>query len=244
MTTWQTKNNIQASFDSTLKDSNLEGVAVDFTELTIDSLLNDGGLKDLPIVSILVGLSKFGINIHDKLFLKKILAFLSGVKDISPKERNKMIKDIDESKEYRVKVGEKLLYIIDSCNDFENSEKVARVFRAFVEKRIDYEDFLRTANVLEKITSDDFKWFLNNAVNHMSVEDAGWLLGSGLFDLYYNPVDVSVREEDDYKTLLEGGNKYRTNVEGGDMNVTISRTGEIIMELFNSEYKKPRIIKI
>jgi hypothetical protein len=172
--------------------------------------------------------------------LKKILSFLNGLKDVSVEDRNKMIKLIDESKKHRVKVGEKLLYIIDSCNDFENSERIAVVFRAFIKGQINYEDFLITSNVLEKISSYDFKWFIKHAKSYMSVEDAGSLISSGLFDLYYNPVDVTVNDEDDYKKLRENPNssKYKTEVEGGDMNANLSRAGEVVMELFNPEYKK------
>jgi hypothetical protein len=237
-------NNIQASFDITLKDTDLENLAVDVAELTIDNVLDDGLLKDIPIVRTLVNLSKLGANIHDKLFLKKILSFLNGLKDVSVEDRNKMIKDIDESKEHRVKVGEKLFYIIDSCNDFENSERVANVFKAFVGGKISYNDFLATSNILEKISNHDFKWFVKNAKNYMSVESVGSLISSGLFDLYYNSVDVRVMDEDDHKTLQEGGDKYKADVEGGDINVNISRAGEVIMELFNPEYIKPKVVKI
>lgn len=239
----QTKNNIQESFDITLKDTNLEGLVMDFTEISIDSLLDDGVLRSVPIVATLVNLLKFGANIHDKLFGEKILSFLSGLKNVSPRKRKNMIEAIDKSKKHRVKVGKKLLYIIDSCSDFENSERVAYVFKGVIEEKISYDDLLKTANVLAKTTSTDFKWFVKNARNYMRVEDVGSLVGSGLFDLYYNPIYISVDEEDDYKTLLEGGRKYKADIDGGDVRVTISRAGEVIMELFNPEYEKPKTTK-
>src|SRR5882757_4297819 len=111
------QNNIQEAFDTTLKDTNLHGVAIDFSEITIDSLLKDDLLKEIPIVKTLVSFAKLGVNIRDRLFLKKIISFMIELKDKSPSERSIMINKIDDSKEYRVKVGEKLLYIIDSCHD-------------------------------------------------------------------------------------------------------------------------------
>ena len=236
----QPQNNIQLSFDSTLKDANLNGIAIDFTELTIDSILNDGLIKEVPIIGTLVNLSKMGANIHDKLFLKKILSFLNGLKDISAEDRNKIIKEIDDSKKYRVRVGEKILYIIDSCNDFENSERVSIIFRAFVEGKISYDDFLRTANVIQKITNYDLQWFLEEAKDYMSSEDARGLIGSGLFDLRYEPVDVRVDDEDDYKKLRENSyaSKYKAEVEGGGVDVTLSRVGNIIMDLFGNKKRR------
>jgi hypothetical protein len=238
------ENKIQKSFDLTITDSNLEDLAIDFSELTIDSLLDESLFKDIPIVSTIVSLSKFGANVRDKLFLRKIFSFLSGLKGVPAINRSKMIKKIDESKQYRVKVGEKLLYIIDSCSDFENSERIAYLFKAFIEGVIDYNDFLRTSNVLEKITDYDFKWFIKNAKEHTNVENVGGLISSGLFDLSYNPIDVQVNEESDRKTLLEGGSKYKTDVDGGDMIVTFSHAGEIVMKLFNPEYNQRRPLSI
>ena len=41
---------------------------------------------------------------------------------ISADECEKVISEIDNSKKYRIKLGEKLLYIIDKCDDHEKSE--------------------------------------------------------------------------------------------------------------------------
>ncbi len=231
---------IQESFDSTLKDTDLKGIAIDITELALDSIIKDPTVQSLPIVGTVIGITKLGANIHDKLFLKKIISFLNGLKNVSVEDRNKIIKEIDESKKYRVKVGEKLLYIIDSCNDFENSERVANVFKFFVNGKISYDDFLKTSNVLQKITNYDLQWFLNKAKDFMNSEDVRGLIGSGLFDLEYEPVDVRVDDEDDYKKLRENPNssKYKAEVDGGGINITLSRVGNIIMDIFGSREKK------
>jgi hypothetical protein len=49
------------------------------------------------------------------------------------------------------------------------------------------------------MTSYDLKWFLQNTREYMSVEEAGSLISSGLFDLHYEQIDVSVEDQDDYK---------------------------------------------
>ena len=221
-------NNIQESFDKTLKQTNFQDITIDISEITIDTLLKDGILKDIPIVGTLIHLAKLGANIRDLLFLKKIISFMNGLKDISPTERNKMINEIDDSKEYRVKVGEKLLYIIDTCSDYENSENVSQLFKAFLEKKITYDEFLRSSNIIERVTSYDLKWFLKNTCEYMSVEEVGSLISSGLFDLHYEQIDVSVEDQDDYKS----SDRYKTHINGGETGVTISRVGEIILEVF------------
>jgi len=64
-------NDIQKSLDHTLSDSNLIGIGANLTEITIDSIMKDCLLKDVPIVNTLISLTKFGANIKDRLFLKK-----------------------------------------------------------------------------------------------------------------------------------------------------------------------------
>ena len=220
-------NNIQESFDKTLKDTNFQDTAIDISEITIDNLLKDGLFKDIPIVGTLIHFAKLGANVRDLLFLKKIISFMNGLKDISPAKRSKMINKIDDSKEYRVKVGEKLLYIIDSCNDYENSENVSMLFKAYLKGKITYDEFLGSSNVIERIGRYDLKWFLKNTRGSMRVEEVGSLISSGLFDLHYEQIDVSVEDQDDY----ESSERYKTRVNGGETYVTISRVGEIILEV-------------
>ena len=53
------------SFASSLFDESKDPIG-DITELGIDSLLDDGVFKDLPIVSMLVGVKNTYQNIHDR----------------------------------------------------------------------------------------------------------------------------------------------------------------------------------
>lgn len=239
--------NIQNSFEVTLTDSNLQNLGTDIAELALDSVLNEGLLKEIPVVGTIVNLSKIGTNIHDRLFIKKILSFLSALKDVSLNERKKMIESIDNSKKYRVRVGEKLLYIIDSSEDYEISELVGLLFKAYLEGKITYDDFIKTASVLNRLNKSDFDWFVKERKNfNFYLDEVGDLVSSGLFELYYEPVEVSVADQDDYKALSAGSfaNRYKTRVDGGGVGASPSRAGEVILEVFCPSYKKKEVIKI
>lgn len=238
------KDNIQNSFNTTLTDSNLENLGIDISELAIDSVLQDGLLKDIPIVGTIINLSKFGANVHDRLFLKKLLSFLNKLESVPSDKRKELIKNIESSKKYRMKVGEKLLYIIDTCEDYEISELVGLLFKAFTEERVSYDDFLKGASVLKKLSMSDFKWFIKERKSHyFDLDDVGDLISSGLFELHYEQVSVQVEDETDSKTLMEGGKKYKSDVDGG-VSVYLSRAGEVILEIFCPSYIKPKTIKI
>lgn len=103
---------IQKSFNDSIV-SNLYGIAEDLAEFDIDQILTNELLKDITIVGIFAKLLSLGINVKDKLFLKKVLSFLKPIKDIPKEKREEMIKKINKEKNHKIKVGEKLLYIID-----------------------------------------------------------------------------------------------------------------------------------
>ena len=153
-----------------------------------------------------------------------------------------MIDEIDDSKKYRIKVGEKLLYVIDSCEDYEISELVSITFGYYLNGNITYEEFLKVSSVLKDMNKTDFNWFVKDRESHyFDLNNVGDLISSGLFELYYDQLDVQVRDQDDYKVLRDNPDrKYKTEIDGGGVSVHLSRAGEIILEIFCSTYKKPK----
>lgn len=242
------QNNIQDSFNLSLIDPNLQNLGVDLIEMGIDSILNDGIIKDIPIINTIVALSKIGANIHDRLFLKKIIFFLNQLKDIPSSKREEMLNKINDSKKYKIKVGEKLLYIIDSCEDYEISERIGVLFVAYIEEKITYDDFLKTVSVLKNLNSNDFNWFINREqMYNFNIEDINEFLGSGLFSLFTKEINVHVKDKDSNsrrglvkpsyafninRSSFVNNDKYDTEVEGGDIGAHVSSAGEIILEIF------------
>lgn len=198
---------ISNSFEETLKDSNLQNISIELIETVTDSILEDGLLKDLPIIGTLVGLSKTSFKINDLLFLKKIISFLSELDKITAVDRKKMIDKIDKSEKFRVKVGEKLLYIIDKCEDHENAKYVSILFTGFLEGDIDYPDFLRGSKLIDRIYIGDLLEFVKDDRMDLDSSELSDYEGTGLYEIYAE--DVSIRDQDDWRStekyIVEGG---------------------------------------
>lgn len=198
---------ISNSFEETLKDSDLQNVAVSITETLTDSLLEDGLLKDIPIIGTIVGLGKTSVKITDFLFLKKVLVFLSELDKVAPEDRKEMIDKIDSSEKFQIKVGEKLLYIIDKCEDHENARYISKLFVGFIEGEIDYPDFLRGAKQIERIYIGDLLDFIKDDRNILEPYELEAYEGTGLYDLYTE--EVKIRHQDDWKAddefVVDGG---------------------------------------
>lgn len=236
-------NELSKSFERTLKDSNLHNVSISLAEVAADSLLDDGFAKELPIIGSVIGLGKATVGIKESLFLKKIIYFISEINSISAEERYEIIEKIDASGKFRARVGEKLLYIIDKCEDHEKSQIIARLFSAFLSKNISYDEFLRAAHVVGQLVSEDLEWFVKEGWKEtdewknrewglredcLTVDEAGDIASTGLVKLV-SP-EVSVRDQDDRKAT----DPYI--VEGSELTVEISDIGKKIGEILKTYF--------
>lgn len=207
------------SFDETIVDSDLSSIPADLLEQSIDAIMEDGILQSIPIVRTIVGAIKTAGNIQDRLFLNKILSFLFHLKDVDPRQRQEMINNIDRSGICQVRVGQKLLYIIDKCDDHTKSAYVARIFKAFIQSRISYSEFLRTLYAINNISSEDIISFLRipNGQDLNGI-DCFYYMRAGLVD------KLSMQE----MRAIEGGRPGGYLV--GTMYNRYTREGEIIRQ--------------
>lgn len=208
------------SLEQTLKDSDLQNVTIDLAESFSDALLNDGLLKDIPIIGTIVGLTKAAISINDRLLIKKLIYFISELNKIDQEKREKLISEIDKSETQKIKVGEKLLYIIDKSEDHHTAQYIAILFKAFLNEEISYSEFLRCSTIVQKLLIQDLEEFIETRVNDIettitqkqrSISDfQNSLITSGICAT--DTERLTVREQDDYKMnekfIVEGGELY------------------------------------
>jgi hypothetical protein len=225
------------SFETTLKDPNLQDVVNTFGEIIIDGALEDGILKDIPFLGTLIGLGKTVNNVRDTLFLRKIVHFISKIEQTDPDERKRLITEIEKSAKYRIKVGEKLLYIIDKCEDHINAEYVARMFNAFLAQKITYNEFLRSSSIIQKILISDLEEFLS--LNNRSIEksfDKEWgeFLGDFESSLINSGLCISTIEDISIKEKFDPLNDVKLVTEGGKTQIKITEIGKRIKDILKN----------
>jgi len=216
---------ISKALDDSLKSDSLETVTVELVESLSESMLNDGLLKDIPIIGTLVGLTKTGINIKDRLFVKKILTFLFNINNVSAEKRTEMIEKIDANSKYKIKVGEKLLYIIDKCEDHEKAKLIGILFSAFLNKFIDYSEFLKASKVIENSLLEDIEWFVMHDFESLYIEEAADYVNCGLFEI--TPISLSIEEV--RALTFDKGAEY--TIKGGKIETKITSIGKLIRKI-------------
>lgn len=218
---------VSNSLEETIKDSNLQDVTADLAETFTDALLKEGLLKDIPVIGTIIGLTRVTISLNDRLLIKKLIYFISELKTINQEKRKRLIEEIESSEKQRIKVGEKLLYIIDKCDDHTAAKYIAILFSAFLDEDMTYEEFLRGSTIVQRLIVQDLEQFIETKVEELETKitkyDKGItdfqnsLITAGI--LATHTESVSVRDQDDYKQ----SDKYV--VDGGDQIIYLTDIG-------------------
>lgn len=214
----------------TLVESDLSSIVIDVAEITIDQFLSNGIIKEIPIINTLVSIVKGTQSVSNYLFLKKMVSFLNEVKDIPIEKRRCVIQKIEESKKYRNKVGEQLLFILDHCEDNIKAENIAYWFKAFINQQINYSEFLQGASAINKITTEDFNAYITENVEYFY--DNSIYIGAGLTFMSMEDVSVENIESGDWDE------NPKLQVFGGELEIEITNIGHKIREIFKKKQSK------
>lgn len=134
----------------------LDEIGLDLSEALLDSILDDGILKEVPILGTIFSLSKTAIRLNDYLFTKKVLKFLAELSDISFEEKEEFLGKYDGKNEER-KLGETLILYLDRHENFKKPELLAKVFKAYVRNRLTNQQFQFLAASLDKAVVQDIE---------------------------------------------------------------------------------------
>ena len=174
---------LSAAMAQTIEYGNLEVVG-EIGEVVLDSALDDGILKDIPIFGTIVGVGKCVKNISDVLFVKKLRAFLFTIKDVDPRKRFEAMEKWEKDDNYRGRVGETLLGMVDRCDDTIKATWLSKLFYELVLKRNSSRLFMRAEKTLSSLSVMDIQAFLNfprNYYTYIRESECEPFLGSGLY---------------------------------------------------------------
>lgn len=140
---------------SCLQSPIISDLAVEYVEIGIDDTLSEGILKELPIVKTIFTIGKVGVSIRDRLFVKKILKFLSPLNPLPEELRQKMVQKLSVDPDYGRKVGEHLIELLDRMESYRKPEMIGAVFKAYAKGEIDGLMLHRLNNAIEHLPAHE-----------------------------------------------------------------------------------------
>lgn len=147
------------SFQKSLFDSSKEIIG-DLLEVGIDSVLDDGLFRDLPVVGLLVGIKKTAQNLHDRNLLRQTLQFIKefndGTIDIDKLEKYKQ-SICDNTYKAEEELGRVLLYL-NSNIELEKSKMLANLFKNYILEVISWDEFCEFSEIIKMMLIGDINY--------------------------------------------------------------------------------------
>lgn len=152
---------------------------LELCEVGIDSLLDDGIFKDIPIVSLVMGIGKTAQNIQERNLLYQTLNFIKSFneKSIDEKKLKKYKEKIDKSSKIAEKELGRVLIILNSNVEVKKSQMLGKVFRAYVDEMIDWNQFCDLSEAISRLfisdinlISDIWKHKINDSTQCMNYQ--------------------------------------------------------------------------
>jgi hypothetical protein len=135
-------------------DNNIMDLTVDIGEVVIDSFLNDGLLKDIPILGTGIKFIRISANISDTLLLNKLKLFMENLNIIKQDDVEKFKEKMNNDK-FQKEVGIKLLNIINKTDEYIKIRWIAKAFLDYLDKKIPKDFFYRIITIINNAFVQD-----------------------------------------------------------------------------------------
>lgn len=132
---------------------------IDYLEIGLDSLLNDGVLKDIPIIGSCYSIGKVYFGVKDITLTKKVLIFSQKVrkKVISDYELNEHLEILKSDKQKLNKELEIIINYLDRHTKYIKAQILANFYLLYLSKKIEWEDFDFFAEIVDNVSVYDLK---------------------------------------------------------------------------------------
>lgn len=169
-------NKIVSAFEVSLFDPVLSEASIEMAELGIDSLLDEGLLKSIPIVNLLIGMGKTAQNIHDRNLLRQTVKFINAFNDksVSLQKINKYRDRLRENSVFAENELGRVIILLNSTTDLKKSEILARLYRAYINGDFDWDMFCELSDVNSRLFLSDLELLLS--VYNKEITDTTGLL--------------------------------------------------------------------
>lgn len=176
---------LSLSFGNSLTED-VAGIVGEYAELGLDALVEDGLLKDIPVVSTAVAVYKIGKSIHERHHITKLVSFLNEInKGIADEEkREKYREDFTTNEKFRNQELEYILILIDRYISFDKPQMLAKLYLAYLDGKIKWDEFMQYAEVLDRLlpgdiylSEDGFKYARNKSDSQQRLAALGLMRG-------------------------------------------------------------------
>ena len=123
----------------------------EYIEFGVDLALEEGALKDIPIIGSVVGIFSALGSVKDLIFSSKLVRFLNELSEVPLEKRQAMIKKLNADENFAGKTGTALIEILDRMESEIKPELAAKCFAVYAEGDLSFIELRRMLFALEKV---------------------------------------------------------------------------------------------
>lgn len=216
-------------FEKSLFNSSKDVIS-DYLEIGIDSLMNEGILKEIPIVNTIVGVLKIGKNVHDRNLLKQTLTFINEFNN------NKISRDKLEQYKITIESNPKrseeelgrILLLLNNFIDKEKSIMLAKIFKAYIEKIINWNEFCEYPEIINRLFIQDINLLnmiydgrVTDTTNRGDLYRVERLNSLGIIGISFKSTRITTingvqqeNRQDSYLSMNSNGRKFMNIING------------------------------
>lgn len=134
----------------TLSKGDLTNLSSGLLEIALDSTLENGLLKDIPVIGTIISASKVVNSMREMFFAKKILRFLYEVKEVSIEERQAFYEKINKNEKETKRIGQNVILVLDRLDDELKASIIGRIYKACLLGKVTLNEYLRLTMIIER----------------------------------------------------------------------------------------------
>lgn len=148
---------VGSTLRETLLKSDLPAVIEEAGEIGIDTLIEDGVLKKLPILSTITALGKTYGTIRDYIFTKKLMRFLQSISSLNESQRVGLIEKLDKDPGFGAYAGERLIDLLSRLDDENKPLLVAKALKLYAKGEISSSQLQRINYAIDRFLLCDIE---------------------------------------------------------------------------------------
>lgn len=222
------EHSLSIAFSDSLKEETVACIS-DLTEVGLDAIIEDGILKDIPLLSTAIAIYKIGNNIKDRHNLKKLIMFLNEINNgiVNEEKRLKYQQKFQSNEDFRNQEIEYLLILIDRYISYDKPKMLAKLYLAYMEQQIKWFELCQCAEIIDRFLYGDYE-LLKTAheiviKNNKGTENALRLIALGL-----------LREKG--TTYDEKTEALILNIDSNNPEYSRTNLGDKLVEIIENQY--------
>lgn len=169
------KNDLSFSMSQSITEECSELVS-SIAEVTLDSVLEDGLLKDIPIIASAISVYKIGASLRERHELMKLYYFVksfnNGMQD--EEQREKYILNFQNDQKIRNKELAYLMVVLDKYINLDKPQMLAKIYLSYLNGEITWEEVMKYSEVIDRLLPGDVELLavgMRENVNYRNVDD-------------------------------------------------------------------------